>query len=320
MLILSIRKSAAAKIVLSSLLCRNLRKFTGYSDPLKIPHLPSSKPYRLSDSLQQHRYPGVLFRWPFLIGFLHAWNWLAHPRNRLVRRIFHRRLRQLPTGARVLDAGFGDGQHLFPAVQRFPQLQFAGVDKLEAHIRFAMRYLDRYPPTRKPVLHKLKIEQMGFSEHFHLALCCGTLQYLEDDSAALTSLHKALKTGGTLLLYVPVNNHCALPWYRRLRQHFGHYDEKQKKKRVDSPPTLREKCRAAGFEIIAERMANGPAGIVANEWYNTWLMLAGNAGWLSWLLLPLTLPLVLPALPLQWLDGYLPKEKANGMLLVLQKR
>ena len=218
----------------------------------------------------------------------------------------------------MLDAGFGDGQHLFEAARKFPDLKFRGVDKLEAHVQFASRYFAQGSANR-PQLLQQEIEQMSFTKQFDVILCCGTLQYLEDDSRALRCLHQALKAGGNLLLYVPVNDHSLLPWYKHLRLRLGHYDEKQKKKRVYSPATLREKCREAGFEIIAERMTNGKAGILANEWYNSWLMLAGNVGWLSWLLLPLTLPLVLPVLPLQWLDDILPKEKGNGMLLLLQK-
>lgn len=281
--------------------------------------MQSPKPYRLSDSLQQHRYPRFLLRWPFLIGLLHWWNWLAHPRNRVVRLAFHRRLRQLPSGARVLDAGFGDGQHLFPAVQRFPNLQFTGVDKMEDHVRFAKRYFTQSFPARMLQLLTVEIEQMSLTDQFDLVLFCGTLQYLKDDQAGLNTMSKTLKPDGTLLLYVPVNNWQILPWYGWLQKRCGHYDEKQNKMTVYTPSTLREKCKVAGFEILSERMTNGTIGILVNEWYNTWLMLAGNAGWFSWLLLPLTLPLVLPALPLQWLDGVLPKEKGNGMLLVLQK-
>ncbi len=276
-------------------------------------------PYRLSDSLQQHRYPGFLLRWPFLIGLLHKWNWLVHPRNRVVRRAFHRRLRQLEAGARVLDAGFGDGQHLFGAVRKFPELHFTGVDKMDGHICFAKRYFSRWPGGEQPKLINARIETMTWEEQYDLALCCGTLQYLENDEAGLHALCKALKPSGTLLLYVPINNRRMMPWYGRLKKRFGHYDEKQKKKKAWTIDTLREKCRAAGFEISSQRLANGPAGILANEWYNTWLMLAGNAGTLSWLLLPLALPLVLPALPMQWLDDILPKEKGNGVLMELQK-
>ncbi|MAT54661.1 MAG: hypothetical protein CMN32_09280 [Saprospirales bacterium] len=275
-------------------------------------------PYRPSDSLQQHRYPGFLFRWPWLIDLLHGWNWLVHPRNRIVWRFFHCRLRQLEAGAKVLDAGFGDGQHLFPAVKAFPGLQFTGLDKLEAHLRFAKRYFGKSPPSRRPELLCAGIEALPPGGHYDLVLCCGTLQYLKDDLAGLRAIRQAMNARGRLLLYVPVNNLQVLPWYHWLQMRFGHYDEKQKKRAVYTVDALREKCREAGFQLIAERMTNGPAGILANEWYNTWLMLAGNAGRLSWLLLPLTLPLVLPVLPLQWLDDLLPKEKGNGVLMELQ--
>lgn len=219
----------------------------------------------------------------------------------------------------MLDAGFGDGQHLFAAVRRFHHLHFTGVDKHEQHLRFAKQYFAYAAQKQHPQLLCTNIETMNFSGHFDLALCCGTLQYLKDDLAGLKSLCQALKPRCRLLLYVPVNNRSVFPWYRWLQRHLGHYDEKQNKRRGYTPQALREKCRAAGFELCSTHMTNGLAGIMANEWYNTWLMLAGNAGRFSWLMLPLLFLLVLPALPLQWLDDILPKEKGNGMLLLLQK-
>lgn len=219
----------------------------------------------------------------------------------------------------MLDAGFGDGQHLFGAARKFPKLNFWGVDKMPEHIRFAVTYFAKYTKTPAPRLLHTTIEAMNFHNQFDLVLCSATLQYIKDDLGALQCLLNALKPSGTLLLYVPVTNRSLLPWFKHLQRHLSHYDQKQQKKHFYSLDALREKCQRAGFHILAAHKANGWAGILANEWYNTWLMLAGNAGWWSWLLMPIALPLVLPVLPLQWLDDLLPKEKANGVLLVLQK-
>lgn len=68
------------------------------------------------------------------------------------------------------------------------------------------------------------------------------LEHIEDDVTSLKELHRTLKPGGTLLIFVP-----ALPFlYSALDKKFGHF----RRYRLDE---LRSKCLAAGFVISTQR-------------------------------------------------------------------
>ena len=68
------------------------------------------------------------------------------------------------------------------------------------------------------------------------------LEHIEDDVTSLKELHRTLKPGGTLLIFVP-----ALPFlYSALDKKFGHF----RRYRLGE---LRSKCLVAGFNISTQR-------------------------------------------------------------------
>lgn len=269
---------------------------------------------RPAASLLEHRYPRWLLRHPACIHLLYAWNLSVHPRHRLVRRVMRETMKRLPGGSCLLDAGCGEGMHLYPLARRFSQLHFTGLDRLPAHIAFGRACLVKWRLANVE-LHCGAIEDIGWEARFDLVLCSGTLQYLPDDERGLERLRASLRPGGTLLLYVPVNGRQVLPGYRVLMGWLPNYEAAQQRRRVYQPVEIVEKLERVGFVVEEWRYASGTAAILATELYNTWLMLAaglGPAGWLVLLLGPLV---VLPVWALQLFDVFFRKENGNGLLV-----
>ncbi|HLB20116.1 MAG TPA: class I SAM-dependent methyltransferase [Gaiellaceae bacterium] len=104
----------------------------------------------------------------------------------------------------ALDAGCASG--VFSAYLAEFGWTVEAVDSSARMLDRAEGYLDeRLGPRRHAVsLWKLGIEDLPFpSESFDVVLCLSTLEYVEDDAAALRRLAQLLKAGGLLVISVP---------------------------------------------------------------------------------------------------------------------
>ena len=275
----------------------------------------------LGPTLHDHAYPNWLLRYPRAIRLLHAWNLLVLLRNRAVRRALRQMLPALPPGGLVVDAGCGDGLHIFSTCRRFPHLRFWGVDKKQDHVDFCEKLASGqgYRSLHCRFFQKA-LEALDLNEKADLLLCVGILQYIGADSQVLENFHKSLKNNGSLLLYTPVNGRCVLPFYRYFFNALDHYEKRQDRKRVYVPEEISEKLTAAGFEVTNRRFTYGTLGIAGHELYSLLLMGMGNAGAWAWIFalgLAALLPLIVLLISL---DDVLPKKNGNGLLLVAVKR
>jgi ubiquinone/menaquinone biosynthesis C-methylase UbiE len=270
----------------------------------------------LRSHLHEHTYPPLFWRFPKLVRLFHFWNNLVLQRNWVVRPALLKELGALAPGSLVIDAGCGDGQHLFFARRRFPQLQFLGIDKNAGNIAFCKRYAGQ-PSLR---FSNTNLEDLQIEQEANFILCTGTLQYIEDDCLVLENFFKALKINGKLLLYVPVNGRTVLPFYSFFFKKWNHYEKQQNRRRIYSSKEVLGKTGAAGFTVRWQRFTYGSLGIAGHEIYHLLLMGVGNAGVWAWVYLPvllLSLPLVLC---LKRLDFLFPKKTGNGMLLLAEKK
>ncbi|MBI5914778.1 MAG: class I SAM-dependent methyltransferase [Bacteroidetes bacterium] len=278
--------------------------------------------FKIGNSLHWHEYPRLVVRWPRLVRWLHGWNNLVLQRNWLVNSTLRRLLPTLPTGSLVVDAGCGDGQHVFRFCKKHPRLRFLGIDKNEGNVAFCERYVatvHRPPSTVCHFFHQ-NLEDLTHENEAGLLLCVGTLQYIEDDRRVLRNFHKALKTNGLLLLYVPVNGRMVLPPYRHFFKKLNHYEKSQQRQRVYTPEEILQKTTGAGFEVREQRFNYGVLGIVGHEVYSLLLMGLGNAAlWWSWVFVPLMVALLPMVLIFKGLDFILPKKNGNGLLLLAEK-
>jgi trans-aconitate methyltransferase len=273
----------------------------------------------LQNHLHEHTYPAFLMRRPRLIGFIHAWNLLVLQRNQITCRTLMKLLPTLPADSLIVDAGCGDGQHIFPYHRKFPRLRFWGIDKNDGHIAFCEKYCETMPPDSKPKFISQNLEDLQLENEADVLLSIGILQYIEQDRIVLENFYKTLKTNGNLILYTPVNGRMILPIYRRFFKKLNHYEKSQERRRIYSPSEILEKIKTAGFEIREQHFTYGTPGIIGHEIYSLLLMGIGNAGNGAWVFAPLLLILLPLILLLNQVDRLIPKKNGNGLLLLAQK-
>ena len=274
----------------------------------------------IQSHLNDHSYPALLMRYPQWIRLLHAWNNLVLQRNWLSNSTLRRLLSQFPTGSIVLDAGSGDGQHVFTQGRRFKHLQFWGLDKNENNIDFCKKLAARLPdgPQHFHFFHQ-QLEEIAFENKTDLVNCIGTLQYIPDDRKVLANFYKSLKNKGLLLIYVPVNGRMVLHAYRHFLKKLNHYEKSQQRQRVYSPDEILEKIESAGFKLREQHFTYGTPGVVGHEIYSLMLIGLGNLGGWAWMILPFCVILMPLVLLLKTVDYFLPKKNGNGLLIVAEK-
>ena len=166
----------------------------------------------LQSHLHDHTYPAFLMRHPRLIGFIHAWNLLILQRNQITRQTVNQLLANLSNDSLIVDAGCGDGQHIFPYNRRFPRLRFWGIDKNDSHIAFCEKYCETMSRDSSPQFFRQNLEDLQLENEADVLLSIGILQYIENDRFVLEKFYKAMKTNGKLVLYTPVNGRMILPY------------------------------------------------------------------------------------------------------------
>jgi SAM-dependent methyltransferase len=178
----------------------------------------------------------------------------------------------LPEGARVLDAGAGEGQY----AREFARQRYIGVDLGVGDPAWNYRRLDAVAD-----LTALPFPPGSFDACIHIV----TLEHLKEPAAALREVSRALAPGARLLLAAPHEweVHQAPHDYFRYTRHGLAY-------LISQAGLEAVEIRAAGgyFRLLARRLANG---------------LQFFTGGLRWALFPFALLLLgVPALVLPFLD------------------
>ena len=107
----------------------------------------------------------------------------------------------LPPGARVLDAGCGEGDVAIRLGTRFG-LEVDGVDLLEANLRRARAKAARLGLAGSLRFHRLDYGELAFpDERYDGAYTMETLVHAPDPAAVLAELHRVLRPGGRLALF-----------------------------------------------------------------------------------------------------------------------
>ncbi len=272
----------------------------------------------ISSHLNDHTYPGLLLRHPRLIHLLYCWNGLLLQRNWAVKKELQKKLEELPNG-HVVDAGCGEGMHLFPPAQRFPNLHFTGIDKNKNHLLFCENYIQKTDLKNVSVqAHDMERPIPGPSAD--LVICIGSLQYIWEDKSVIDNFHKTLKTNGKALVYVPVNGKTILSLYRHYFIRSKHYEKSQDRKRVYRKEEILGKLTTAGFTIEGTVFTYGKMGILAHEVYSLLLMGMGSGKWFSWVF-GVSMALLFPIILLLKMTDYLTeKNNGNGMLIIAKKK
>lgn len=271
-----------------------------------------------SKNLYHHHYPNWLLKQPKLIHLIYGAQWLVHLHKWHLQPSVIGELKRLQPFATVADIGCGEGQFSLGLSQRFPDLQFLLVDRLNDHLDFAARCTSKEK-------HRFSFqcaEAATFSAErpLELLLCLGVLQYCMDDEQVLRHFLHQIKPGGRLLLYVPVYGREILGFYRKLRDKWPDYEEVQGRKRIYTTEQVLELLSRVGFQTKHTRYAYGYCGILSNEWFNSMLLILVHGNLLQKLGASILFLAFWPLmLMLMALDFVIPKSNGNCLLLVAEK-
>ncbi len=180
--------------------------------------------------------------------------------------------RALPAGARVLDAGAGEGQYR----DHFARHRYCGVDLAVGDAGWDYSRLDALAD-----LTALPFRTAVFDAAVHIV----TIEHLREPAAALAEIARSLAPGGMLLIAAPHEweVHQAPHDYFRYTRYGLQY--------------LLEK---SGFEVREMRAAGGYFRLLARRLLNGLQFFTGGLRWL--LFVPAAILLVPPALILPLLD------------------
>ena len=181
--------------------------------------------------------------------------------------------RRLPDGARVLDAGAGEGQYR----GHFARQRYCGVDLAVGDRSWDYSRLDALADLRA-----LPFRSGAFDAAIHIV----TIEHLREPGEALREMARTLAPGGMLLVAAPHEweVHQAPHDYFRYTRHGLAY--------------LLEK---AGFEVCEMRAAGGYFRLLARRLLNGLQFFTGGIRWLCFI--PAAILLVPPALILPLLDS-----------------
>lgn len=167
-------------------------------------------------------------------------------------------VRQIEPGARVLDAGAGEGQYK----SLFADLRYTGIDLGVGDAEWAYHKLDAIAD-----LAKLPFADASFAACVNIV----TLEHVQEPSAVVQELARILKPGGRLLLITP------LEWEEHQQPHdYYRYTRHGIEYLLQRAGLTAETLEPAGgfFRLLGRRLLNAPQffpGPLA------WLVLAGVA-------------------------------------------
>jgi SAM-dependent methyltransferase len=178
----------------------------------------------------------------------------------------------LPAGARVLDAGAGEGQY----AHHFARHRYCGVDLAVGDAQWNYSRLDAIAD-----LTALPFRTGAFDAAIHIV----TIEHLREPGRALAEIARSLKPGGALLVAAPHEwevHQAPHDYFRYTRYGLAYLLE------------------AAGFEQLEIRPSGGYFRLLARRLLNGLQFFSGGVRWL--LFVPAAIVLVPPALILPFLD------------------
>lgn len=262
----------------------------------------------------EHKIPKLLYKYPVIIKMIHAWNHLILLRNWYITNTLKEKLNAEPS--HILDAGFGDGQHLFWIKKNFPQHHCAGIDRSIDNVKFCNHILN----SNSFLLSN--ITDFSSEKKFEIITLLSVLQYVEDDKKALKILLNSLSENGCLIIYSPVNYKSSLPFYTKLFNRLSNYEKTQNNLRKYEYEQLVQMIESLNGKITGTKHTIGFFGKLTQEYYSIFMAILADLKW-TFLQLLTYIIFLLPMIPLLLLfnliDFITTRERGNGVLLTVQK-
>jgi SAM-dependent methyltransferase len=284
-----------------------------------------------------HSVPGILHRWKGGIHWVHLLQRLLYQRNGLIKRKVKSVLKRIAGESSatvldgdtvigtILDVGCGDGHYIFVA-KSAPFGRLLGIDRNGAWINFLGNYFGHRPEKSAGITEFIcadlddGMKDLG-DETVDLIFCFAVLPYVKNASFTLSEMHRVLRPGKSMLLYVPVGFKIETRLYRWMFHHFNHYESQQGRQAVFESSELLNMLGEAGFEVTDRTFAYGKLGRWGHEIWSMTTMLLGSGRWplvtLGVVVAPISLVLLLI---LKGLDQSSTLTDGNGMYCECRKR
>ena len=284
-----------------------------------------------------HSVPGILHRWQGGIHWLHLLQRILYQRNGLIKRKVKSVLKRIARESSaavldgdtvigtILDVGCGDGHYIFVA-KSSPFGRLLGIDRNGAWINFLGNYFGHRPEKSAGITEFVcadlddGMKDLG-DETVDLIFCFAVLPYVKNASFTLSEMHRVLRSGKSMLLYVPVGFKIETRLYRWMFHHFNHYESQQGRQAVFESSELLNMLGEAGFEVTDRTFAYGKLGRWGHEIWSMTTMLLGSARWplvtIGIFVAPISLVLLLI---LKGLDQSSTLKDGNGMYCECRKR
>jgi SAM-dependent methyltransferase len=284
-----------------------------------------------------HSVPGILHRWQGGIHWLHLLQRILYQRNGLIKRKVKSVLKRIAGESSaavldgdtvigtILDVGCGDGHYIFVA-KSAPFGRLLGIDRNGAWINFLGNYFGHRPEKSAGITEFIcadlddGMKDLG-DETVDLIFCFAVLPYVKNASFTLSEMHRVLRPGKSMLLYVPVGFKIETRLYRWMFHHFNHYESQQGRQAVFESSELLNMLGEAGFEVSDRTFAYGKLGRWGHEIWSMTTMLLGSGRWplvtLGVVVAPISLVLLLI---LKGLDQSSTLTDGNGMYCECRKR
>jgi SAM-dependent methyltransferase len=284
-----------------------------------------------------HSVPGILHRWKGGIHWVHLLQRILYQRNGLIKRKVKSVLKRIAGESSaavldgdtvigtILDVGCGDGHYIFVA-KSAPFGRLLGIDRNGAWINFLGNYFGHRPEKSAGITEFVcadlddGMKDLG-DETVDLIFCFAVLPYVKNASFTLSEMHRVLRSGKSMLLYVPVGFKIETRLYRWMFHHFNHYESQQGRQAVFESSELLNMLGEAGFEVTDRTFAYGKLGRWGHEIWSMTTMLLGSGRWplvtLGVVVAPISLVLLLI---LKGLDQSSTLTDGNGMYCECRKR
>ena len=284
-----------------------------------------------------HSVPGILHRWQGGIHWVHLLQRILYQRNGLIKRKVKSVLKRIARESSaavldgdtvigtILDVGCGDGHYIFVA-KSAPFGRLLGIDRNGAWINFLGNYFGHRPEKSAGITEFIcadlddGMKDLG-DETVDLIFCFAVLPYVKNASFTLSEMHRVLRPGKSMLLYVPVGFKIETRLYRWMFHHFNHYESQQGRQAVFESSELLIMLGEAGFEVSDRTFAYGKLGRWGHEIWSMTTMLLGSGRWplvtLGVVVAPISLILLLI---LKGLDQSSTLTDGNGMYCECRKR
>lgn len=138
-----------------------------------------------------------------------------------------------PHAKQFLEIGCGTAYVLNGLHKAFPSMQLHGSEIYHKGLSFARQ---RVPEA---TLIQMDARRVPYSEEFDLIGSFDVLEHIENDTAVLAEMHKALRPGGGIILTVP-QHRFLWSYVDTYSHHVRRYERAE----------LKNKVEAAGFEIV----------------------------------------------------------------------